>query len=144
VQALYNYINEDGSMKGGDPGIRLIEPSVIRKNLHFEQVTENKEVSIDELLVIPVYRIFGSDELSSVGPAVEQKLEKPFVLMNLKDAEIISVKEGDTVELEIMNIRLTLKVKFENTLRKGIAGLSVNFPGMPFIDFPASGKFHKL
>jgi NADH-quinone oxidoreductase subunit G len=144
MQALYNYVGEDGSMKGGDPGIRLIEPSVAGKRRYFEQVTKNKEVNHDELRIIPVYRIFGSDELSSVGAAITGKLEQPFVLMNQKDADIISVKEGDSVQLEILKIRLTLKVKIENTLQKGMAGLSVNLPGMPFFDIPDNGKFHKL
>jgi NADH-quinone oxidoreductase subunit G len=95
-------------------------------------------------MIVPVYRIFGSDELSSDSPSIAQKIEKPFVLMNQKDADVISLKEGDSVQLEISKVRLTLKVKIENSLQNGMAGLSVNLPGMPFIDIPGTGKFHKL
>jgi NADH-quinone oxidoreductase subunit G len=144
VQALYNYLGEDGSMKGGDPGVMLIEPAEAGKIIYFEQVAKNKEVNHDELLLIPVYRIFGSDELSSAGAAITEKIEQPFVLMNQKDADLISVEDGDSVQLEILKIRLTLKVKIENTIQKGVAGLSVNLPGMPFMDIPGRGKFHKL
>ena len=48
------------------------------------------------------------------------------------------------IQLEISKIKLKVKVKIENSLRQGMAGLSVNLPGMPFIDLPGSGKFHKL
>jgi len=32
-------------------------------------------------------------------------------------------------------------VKFDKSLPIGIAGLSAGLPGMPFVDFPAWGKF---
>ena len=38
VQAMYNYLDEPGaSMKGGDPGIRLIEPVEGIKNIYFKK-----------------------------------------------------------------------------------------------------------
>jgi NADH-quinone oxidoreductase subunit G len=144
VQAMYNYLDIDGSLKGGNPGIRLIEPSGVGKNVYFGQVTQDRKINKDEWMIVPVYRIFGSDELSSDSPSIAQKIEKPFVLMNQKDADVISLKEGDSVQLEISKVRLTLKVKIENSLQNGMAGLSVNLPGMPFIDIPGTGKFHKL
>jgi NADH-quinone oxidoreductase subunit G len=144
VQALYNYLGEDGSLKGGDPGIRLIELSQTGKNVYFKQVADNQEIHSDEWLILPVYRIFGSDELSSVGASIIQKISKPFVLINQQDADRIALKEGDSVQLEIIKIILTLVVKIDNNLPEGIAGISVNLPGMPFIDIPGAGKFHKL
>ncbi len=73
-----------------------------------------------------------------------QKIEPPFVLMNQNDAGLFSLKDGDSVQLEISGISLKLKVKIENSLQNGLAGLSVNLPGMPFVDIPGKGKFHKL
>jgi NADH-quinone oxidoreductase subunit G len=145
VQAMYNYLDEpNGSMKGGDPGIRLIESSVGSKNVYFEQNIQVAEIHKDEWLIFPVNQIFGSDELSSVGPSMAQKIHEPFVLMNEKDADIIAVKDGDSVQIEILKTKLKVKVKIENSLIKRLAGLSVNLPGMPFIDVPCIGKFHKL
>ena len=94
-------------------------------------------------LIIPVYSIFGSEELSSAGAAVSQKIPEPFALMSLKDADILEVKEGDMVQLEIQNKSLLVKVRIENTMGRGMAGLSVNLPGMPFIDIPGRGKISK-
>ena len=145
VQAMYNYLDEPGaSMKGGDPGIRLIEPVEGIKNIYFKKGSHIPVAEKGELQMIPVYQIFGSDELSSVSPSVLQRIPEPFVLMNQKDAELIKAIEGDYIQLETLKIQFKLKVKIENSLSQGLAGLSVNLPGMPFIDLPCSGKFHKL
>jgi NADH-quinone oxidoreductase subunit G len=145
VQAMYNYLDEpDGSIKGGDPGIRLIEPVEGTKNVYLKKESKVIQVKKDEWLIVPVYQIFGSDELSSVGPSILQRIQEPFVLLNQKDADIVTVNDGDYVNLEILKIKLIVKVKIDNNVVRGLAGLSVNLPGMPFIDIPDSGKFHKL
>jgi NADH-quinone oxidoreductase subunit G len=142
---MYNYLDEpDGSIKGGDPGIRLIEPVEGTKNVYLKEESKVIQVKKDEWLIVPVYQIFGSDELSSLGPSILQRIQEPFVLLNQKDADIITVNDGDSVNLEILKIKLIVKVKIDNNVVRGLAGLSVNLPGMPFIDIPGSGKFHKL
>ena len=145
VQATFNYLTEpDSSLKGGDPGIRLIEPADAYRKLYFQREQPGQEAGKDEWLIIPVYRIFGSEELSSVGSSIKEVICDPFVLMNQEDADLFSLKDGDPVQLEVFKIRLTLKVKIENSLRHGLAGLSVNFPGMPYVGLPDIGKFHKV
>jgi len=145
VQALYNYLDEpNGSMKGGDPGIRLFEPGKKRENIYFKQEKEIIEKKNDEWQIVPVFQIFGSEELSSVGTAISQRIKKPFVLMNQKDADILKIKSGDLVELEIGKIKLSVEAKIDKGVLEGLAGLSVNLPGMPFIGMSCYGKFHKL
>jgi NADH-quinone oxidoreductase subunit G len=145
VQANYNYLDEpDGSMKGGDPGIRLIEPKEGRESSYFKVSPQTTEVQKDEWLIVPVYRIFGSEELSSAGTALAQRIQEPFVYLNQKDAEIFGAGDGDLIQLEISKSKLKIRVKIENSLRQGIAGLSINLPVMPFIDLPAYGKFYKI
>jgi NADH-quinone oxidoreductase subunit G len=142
---MYNYLDEpDASMKGGDPGIRLTEPKEGIKNIYFKQGPKILDLEKDELQIVPVYQIFGSEELSSVSPSVLRRIPEPFVLMNENDAELIKTTEGDYVQLVTLKIQLKLKVKIEYSLTRGLAGLSVNLPGMPFIDLPCRGKFHKL
>jgi NADH-quinone oxidoreductase subunit G len=145
VQAMYDYLDEpDGSMKGGDPGIRLIEPIEGIKNIYFKQGSQIAEIKKDEWLIVPVYQIFGSDELSSVGPSMAQKIHEPFVLLNKIDADNISVRDGDSVQLEILKTKLKVKVKIGKSFVHGLAGLSVNLRDMAFMDVPGIGKFHKL
>jgi NADH-quinone oxidoreductase subunit G len=140
VQAMYNYLDEpDASMKGGDPGIRLIESVEGIKDTYFSHESTNKATEKDEWLIIPVYQIFGSDELSSVSSSVLQKTHEPFVLISKNDADIIIINDGEFVQLEIRNVNLRVKVKIDSSIIQGLAGLSVNLPGMPFINIPGNG-----
>jgi NADH-quinone oxidoreductase subunit G len=144
VQALYYYLDEpNGSMMGGDPGIRLIEPAEGNKNSYFEINTHFLEHKSDELMVIPVYQIFGSEELSSLGSAIVQRIQEPFLILNHKDAEIFNIKDGEPIRLEMPGQNLEVKVKIDNSLKQGITGLFVNSPGMQFIDLPCRGKINK-
>ena len=145
VQAMYNYLDEpNASMKGGDPGVRLIEPARASKNVYFKQETKISKVNEGEYQIVPVYQIFGSEELSSNGPSILQRIQDPFVLMNQKDADILIVKDGDHVQLELLNTKLKVKIKIDKSLVQGFVALSVNLPGMLFVEIPGSGKFHKL
>jgi NADH-quinone oxidoreductase subunit G len=145
VQAMYNYLDEpNGSMKGGDPGIRLIEPVDSHSNFYFNLNTETVEYQKDEWFIIPVYQIFGSEELSSEASAISQRIQEPFLFLNQKDAEILSIKDGELIQLNVKGSKLKIRVKIENGRQQGIAGLSVNLPGMEFIDLPGYGKLLKL
>ena len=146
VQALYiNYLEEpDASLKGGDPGIRLIESVTKGDSNFFEWKDQNADAEKDEFQIVPVYQIFGSDELSSFSPSVMQKIKEPFVLMNQEDAAKIPVADGDYIQVEISDIKIRVKVKTGDTPVQGWAGLSVNLTLMPFVRLPGRGKFHKL
>ncbi len=144
VHALYNFIDEpNGSMKGGDPGILLIEPAEGNSNTYFGIHPQIIEIQKDEWLIVPVYQIFGSEELSSSGPTLAQRIQEPFVYLNQKDADILHVEYGDSIQLEISKRKLKVKVKIENNLQQGIAGLSINLPGMQYIGLPDRGRLHK-
>ena len=143
VQAMYNYLDEpNASMKGGDPGIRLFDQGDEGDNTYFKPLPQSIEINKNEWLIFPVYQIFGSDELSSVSPSILQRVPEPFLLINQKDADLFQVKNGDYVQLDILKSKLKLKVKIGNNPTQGIAGLSVNLPGMPFIDIPGTGKIY--
>lgn len=144
VQAISFYLDEpNGHMKGGDPGIRLIEADESGRDAYFKVSQKSVQAGKDEWLIIPVYQIFGSEELSAVGSAVSQRISGPFVFVNQKDADKIGIAEADHIRIEISDTELRIKVKIENSLPPGIAGLSVNLPEMPFIDLPAPGKLYK-
>jgi NADH-quinone oxidoreductase subunit G len=145
VQAIYNYLDEpNGSMKGGDPGIRLIEPGERHHNSYFRINSQTFEYQKDEWLIVPAYHIFGSEELSSAGSAIAQRIQEPFLFLNQEDAEISGIKNDELIQLEISGSKLKIKVRIENSLRRGIASLSVNLPGMQFIDLPCRGKLLNL
>ena len=144
VQATHNYLDKpNGSMIGGDPGIRLIDPVSIDFP-YFEKNPSTTKILRDEFMIVPVYQIFGSEELSSVSHSIAILIKEPFVCLNQNIADELGLKELDFVQLEISNINIKIKVKIENSLANGLAGLSVNLPGMQFIELPAMGKLHKI
>jgi len=144
VQAVNKYLEEpNGKMKGGDSGIRLIEPTESPDKTYFELNRQTVQLQKGEWLIVPVYQIFGSEELSSAASTLAQRIPEPFVYLNRNDADELKVEHGELIQLEIAKTNLTLKVVIENSIGKGIAGLSVNLPGMPFIDLPGKGYFHK-
>jgi len=144
VQAMYDYLDEpNGSMKGGDPGIMLIEPGKEHAGTYFHIDNQTLESEKDEWLIVPVYQIFGSEELSSAGFAIAQRIHEPFLYINQKDAEVLSIKDGEVILLEVPGNILRIKAKIEKSIMQGIAGLSVNLPGMQYIDLPCRGKYNK-
>ncbi len=145
VQSLYKYLDEpNGSMKGGDPGIRLIEPVVNGSHLLSEEKSGYSEPQEDEWLIVPVYHIFGSEELSSAASALKQLIAGPFIFLNSTDSEKLGVGNNDLIQLNVSGNELIIKIKIEESLKCGIAGLSVDLPGMKFIDLPAPGKLRNV
>jgi NADH-quinone oxidoreductase subunit G len=145
VQAMYKYLDEpNGSMKGGDPGIRIFEPSRSGTKAYFDQGAVQGRTNGANWLIIPVYQIFGSEELSSAGKSVSQRIKKPFVILNRTDADLLNLKEGDRISLASMSQMPELTLRIDNNMVTGLAGLPMNLPGMPFVAFPAVGKFNKL
>jgi len=144
VQAVNKYLEEpNGKMKGGDSGIKLFETIEHIHKSYFKVDSQVIEIQKGEWLIVPVYLIFGSEELSSAAPALAQRIPHPFVYLNPEDAQELRVENDDLIHLEITNTKLTLKVVIENTIGKGISGLSISLPGMPYVDLPGKGKFYK-
>ncbi len=145
VQAMYDYVDEpDSSLKGGDPGIKLFDSNMPADTSYLRHETRAVKLSDDEWLIVPAYQIFGSDELSSHSPSVMQKIAEPFVILNQIDADNLLVKSGDLISLNIQNENLNVKVKIGKGIRQGLAAISVNLKGMPYLELPGSAKFHKL
>jgi NADH-quinone oxidoreductase subunit G len=145
VQAMYGYLDEpNGSLKGGDPGIRFIEPKEGSNYPYFKMSSPGVEQQKDKWLIVPVYMIFGSEELSSLGSAIAQRINEPLLYLNRKDAESIGVNDGESIGLEIANIKLVMKIKIEESLQQRVVGLTINLSGMSFVDLPVYGKFNKI
>jgi NADH-quinone oxidoreductase subunit G len=145
VQAMYDYLDEPGgSMKGGDPGVRLIEPGEGHNNSYFAIKPQQFEYKRGEWLIVPVYQIFGSDELSSTSSSVAQRIQDPFLYLNKKDAELMGIRDGELIQLDVPGSEIKINVIIESSIQQGLAALSLNLPGMQFIDLPCTGKLHKL
>ncbi len=75
VQAMYSYLDEpNGSLKGGDPGIMLLKPLPGKSKAFFPATQSSVKPGKGEFVIIPVYNIFGSEELSSEAKALSQRI----------------------------------------------------------------------
>jgi len=128
IQATNKYQSEiAGPLRGGDPGVRLIAPGG-DGNASPAIIPAGFEARSDEWLIVPLFHIFGSEELSQHAPAVAELFPKPYLALNAEDAGAFGS------EAEIFG--RTLPVRTVSSLPKGIAGLPSGLPGMEVFDLP--------
>lgn len=143
-QAANKYMVEpNGELKGGNPGIRLIENTTDQQQSYYKNIPQPFKPSDEGVFIVPVHQIFGSEELSSNGEALSSRISEPFIKVNLKEATRYSLKGNDTVHLTVENIDVLVKVDIDASIPDGVAGLSFNLPRMPFISLPKIGIIKK-
>jgi len=137
IQATNFYQTEiAGPLRGGDPGVRLIDPAPQLPGMYFGQVPPAFASSSDEWLLVPLYHIFGSEELSLSAPGVAELAPKPYVALNAEDAKRLGVEAGERIKIKLDGATYSLLVKIKAELPPGIGGLPVGLPGLAGISFP--------
>lgn len=132
IQATNKYQSEiAGPLRGGDPGVRLIEPVNDDAALSIT-IPRSFQPRSGEWLIVPLFHIFGSEELTHRAPAVAQLFAEPYVALNCEDARAL----GSEVEL----LGRTFPVKAVSSLPRGIAGLPSGLPFMEGLDLPLWAK----
>lgn len=129
VQSINKYqIEVGGALHGGDPGLRLVEPA--SKGTYYQSIPDAFKASSKGLTAIPVYKIFGSEELSAKAPAVQERSGKAFVALSQADAKKLELNGGDSVEISIGNQVTSMNVIIMKELTEGLAGISVGYCGV--------------
>jgi NADH-quinone oxidoreductase subunit G len=148
VQALNKFQDEvGGALTGGDPGIRLIEPLSAGEVEYFADMPLPFERRAGEWLIVPLYHIFGTDELSALAPAFAELLAKPYLALNPDDAAELGLAPGDDAQLQLQQHSgqrcprcYRLPVRLESGLQLGSAGIPAGLPELAGIAMPAWGK----
>lgn len=144
VQSVNKYQDEVGaSLRGGDPGLRLIEPHLNGRAPYFTQIPEIFTPMKDHLWTVPLHHIFGSEELSVRGDAIAKRAPGHYVMINVDDAVQLKLAEGQNFEFEIEGQPYRLPVTISTSIPRGVAGLPYGLPGLPFVDLPAWAIFKK-
>ena len=137
IQGLNKFQEEvGGALRGGDPGVRLIEPAPTSDAAYFQGIPAAFQPRSSEWLIVPLYHIFGSEELSRLSPPVAERAPGAYVALNPTDAWALQVSVGDTVEVRL-DSRLRgndtqegalfrLPVKIRPDLPAGVAGLGLS------------------
>jgi NADH-quinone oxidoreductase subunit G len=142
VQALNKLQREvGGPLLGGDPGRRLVEPAATDRMSYFARVPAAFSPQDGEWLVVPLYHIFGSEELSLLAPGIAELAPEPYVALNPEDLQRLQVSEGQAVSLFVGEVEHRLPVRLEPSLPPGVAGLMAGLPGLPASALPRWGRF---
>lgn len=143
-QSVHKYQSETGgSLKGGDPGVRLSGQGLFFENGFQGTIPPAFKRNPNEMTLVPLPHIYGSDELSAHSPSVESRSPRPYIALNSLDAERLQAAEGDVLQIRIGELVYDLPVMRKDELPEGLAGLPYNLPLMSGISWPAKGILTK-
>jgi NADH-quinone oxidoreductase subunit G len=128
IQALNKFQEEiAGPLRHGDAGVRIIEADG-RGQAFFEAAPAALAPRPGEWLVVPLYHIFGSEELSRLAAAIVELAPGPYIALNPDDAA------GFGSEVEFLGQRIP--VRQAPDLPRGQAGVPAGTPPFTGMDLP--------
>lgn len=145
VQALNKFQEEVGGLlRGGNPGRRLIEPGKEYQEKYFGRAPGPFSRRQGEWLLMPLYHIFGSEELSSRAQAIAERSPVPYIALNAKDASELGVDGGGMIRLLLPDASYLLPVRITPSLPDGVAGVPAGIvPHLSGSGLPAWGRLKK-
>lgn len=138
AQAINKYqIEVGGPLHGGDPGLRLIEPSG-GSPVYFKDVPTKYTVSPGEILLVPLYHIFGSEELSSYSPSVGERIPRTKLLCSSKTFSSMGLGDESDFRIRVQEDLIDIVIEIDDSMQEGIAALSSGLPESVYINLPLS------
>jgi NADH-quinone oxidoreductase subunit G len=138
VQALNKFQAEvGGPLRGGDPGIRLIEPSKSTTWSYYEQIPDAFKPRPDQLLALPRYHIFGSEPLSAKAPGIAELSPDPYLALGPAEAESRGLEEGSRVRVWDHGRDSVLALRTVDSLPEGVALIPFGLSELPYGRPPA-------
>ncbi len=133
VQALNKFqIEVGGGLHDGNPGVRVLDLSPKEDMPYFTEVPARFAARSDALAAVPLYHIFGSEELSLLSKGIAQLAPEPYILLNNDEARGL----GDKVTVQMNERSIELALRTSDVWPKGTAGLPVGLPEMGVVKFP--------
>lgn len=141
AQAVTKFQDEAGGpLRGGDPGVRLIEPAQPGNRAYFSDVPAAFEQRSDQWLLVPLHHIFGSEELSVLAPGIAALAASPYLALHPDDAAQLGYGAGDDAQLHLERTTYWLPLQLRPDLPPGVAGLPAALPSLEGIMLPCRGK----
>lgn len=144
-QSLNKFQHEiSGPLHGGDGGTRLIEPRAGAAEGYTGDVPDTPEPGGGRRLrALPLYEVFGSDELSALSPPLAERIPEPYVALHPDDAAAQGLTADDRPQVTLPDCALRLRVRIDANLARGTAGIPVGLAGLEGVALPAWGELHK-
>ena len=136
IQAVNTYQQEiGGPLRGGDAGVRLFEPAPANGQSYFGAIPDAFKPREGEWLLVPMYHIFGSEELSLSAPGIAELVPGPHVALNADE-----LSEATEVEVSFAGDTLRLPVRRRPELPRGVAAVSMGLAPVVGLTLPAWGR----
>ncbi|HET8729566.1 MAG TPA: NADH-quinone oxidoreductase subunit NuoG [Moraxellaceae bacterium] len=119
-----------GHLRAGDPGVRLIEG---RGELGYFTTVPSAFAASTDLRIVPLYHLFGSEELSSAAPVVQDRVPGAYVALASADATRLGLADGARASVKVGDSHLELTVRVSATQPAGIVGLPVGVSAVPVV-----------
>jgi NADH-quinone oxidoreductase subunit G len=145
VQSVNKFQDDvGGPLRGDDPGICLLNAANVIKPSYFPGVAPLKRAPshgevLGEVLAVPVYYVFGSEELSARAPGIAGLVPAPHIALNPVDAKICGSGDGQTVGISLPGGNIRFPVRIDESLPPGVVGIPAGLPGFAGIMLPAWG-----
>ncbi|HEX7634254.1 MAG TPA: molybdopterin-dependent oxidoreductase, partial [Noviherbaspirillum sp.] len=144
VQSVTKFQEEAGGpLRGGDPGVRLIEPAQPGEHAYFGDVPAAFEQRSDQSLLVPLHHIFGSEELSVLASGIAALAASPYLALHPDDAAQLGYNAGEAAQLHLERTTYWLPVQLRPDLPRGVAGLPAVLPSLEGIMLPCWGVIVK-
>jgi NADH-quinone oxidoreductase subunit G len=91
-------------------------------------------------LIVPLYEIFGSEELSGLAPAVRERIPQPYLALNADDAAGLHIAEAAMVSVTLAGEVSRLPIRVRPALPAGVAGMVAGLCGPIGNLLPAWGQ----
>lgn len=128
IQAVNKYQEEiAGPLRGGSAGVRLITPEG-NGDAFFTSIPSAFAARKHEWLLVPLFHVFGSEELSRSAPAIAELTPGAYIALNPEDA----AKFGPEASV----FEQCLPVRVAAGLPQGVAGYPVNYFPFEGLEMP--------
>ena len=145
IQAVNKFQSEVGEpLRGGVTGARLIEPSQESGWQYFSAIPLQFKAQSGEWLLVPIFHIFGSEELSRHAQGIAQLLPRPYVALNPIEAALLGVKAREQIKVIADGAQFELEVMLRADLPRGVAGLPAGLPPLDSVLLPAFCKLSPI
>ncbi|MBL6749051.1 MAG: NADH-quinone oxidoreductase subunit NuoG [Nevskia sp.] len=122
-----------GHLRGGDAGVRLFEPAAAAPAQGYAgAVPAAFAPRADAFSAVPLYHVFGSDELSALAAPVAERAPKPYLALNPADAAALGAAADGLLEAAVDGAGARLPLKLAPALPRGTVGLPAGLHGVPF------------
>jgi len=137
IQSLNKFqVEVGGGLHNSDPGLALIQP-VKEKISYFTEIPSAFRQQSGQWWMVPVYHIFGSEELCREAPGISELTPKPYILMNYQDTQKSNLKPGDKILVRANTTLLELMVQCSDRLPSGVTGYPIGLKDLPYLELPA-------